>query len=174
MNEKAQDVPFPHGTRDRQTAVLRVADLELDRVERKVERAGKRIELTSKEFALLEYLMRNAGRRITRAMIVEHVWNLSFDTTTNIVDVYINYLRKKVDGDYSPISFIPFAEWDTNSVATLRQRRDSGCRVYGASIGRAARFCRGRLAQVEPAAYRIALFASAFAGPRPDFAGIPR
>ncbi|HZL70128.1 MAG TPA: winged helix-turn-helix domain-containing protein, partial [Candidatus Limnocylindrales bacterium] len=78
------------------------ADLELDRVERKVERGGKRIELTSKEFALLEYLMRNAGRRITRAMIVEHVWNLSFDTTTNIVDVYINYLRKKVDGDYSP------------------------------------------------------------------------
>ena len=82
--------------------VLRVADLELDRVERKVERAGKRIELTSKEFALLEYLMRNAGRRITRAMIVEHVWNLSFDTTTNIVDVYINYLRKKVDSDHSP------------------------------------------------------------------------
>jgi DNA-binding response OmpR family regulator len=68
--------------------VLRVADLELDRVERKVERAGKHIELTSKEFALLEYLMRNAGRRVTRAMIVEHVWNLSFDTTTNIVDVY--------------------------------------------------------------------------------------
>ena len=83
-------------------AVLRVADLELDRVERKVERAGRRIELTSKEFALLEYLMRNAGRRVTRAMIVEHVWNLSFDTTTNIVDVYINYLRKKVDEDYSP------------------------------------------------------------------------
>lgn len=71
--------------------VLRVGDLELDRVERKVERAGKRIELTSKEFALLEYLMRNTGHRITRAMIVEHVWNLSFDTTTNIVDVYINY-----------------------------------------------------------------------------------
>jgi DNA-binding response OmpR family regulator len=82
--------------------VLRLADLELDRVERKVERGGKRIELTSKEFALLEYLMRNAGRRITRAMIVEHVWNLSFDTTTNIVDVYINYLRKKVDGEYAP------------------------------------------------------------------------
>jgi len=71
--------------------VLRVADLELNRVERRVERGGKRIELTSKEFALLEYLMRNAGRRVTRAMIVEHVWNLSFDTTTNIVDVYINY-----------------------------------------------------------------------------------
>ena len=70
-------------------AVLRVADLELDRVARKVERGGKRIELTSKEFALLEYLMRNAGRRVTRAMIVEHVWNLSFDTSTNIVDVYV-------------------------------------------------------------------------------------
>jgi len=82
--------------------VLRVGDLELDRMERKAERAGKRIDLTSKEFALLEYLMRNAGRRVTRAMIVEHVWNLSFDTTTNIVDVYINYLRKKVDGDRSP------------------------------------------------------------------------
>lgn len=82
--------------------VLRVADLELDRVERRVERAGKRIELTSKEFALLEYLMRNAGRRITRAMIVEHVWNLSFDTATNIVDVYINYLRKKIDEGFQP------------------------------------------------------------------------
>lgn len=78
-------------------SVLRVADLSLDRIERRVERAGKRIELTSKEFALLEYLMRNAGRRITRSMIIEHVWNLSFDTATNVVDVYINYLRKKVD-----------------------------------------------------------------------------
>lgn len=77
--------------------VLRVSDLELDRVARRVERAGKLLELTSKEFALLEYLMRNAGRRVTRAMIVEHVWNLTFDTSTNIVDVYINYLRKKVD-----------------------------------------------------------------------------
>ena len=83
-------------------AVLRVADLELDRVARKVVRGGKRIELTSKEFALLEYLMRNAGRRVTRAMIVEHVWNLSFDTSTNIVDVYINYLRKKVDAESIP------------------------------------------------------------------------
>lgn len=84
------------------TAVLSVADLQLDRVERKVQRAGKAIELTSKEFALLEYLMRNAGRRITRSMIIEHVWNLSFDTTTNVVDVYINYLRKKVDDGFRP------------------------------------------------------------------------
>jgi len=82
-------------------SVLTVADLKLDRVERRVERAGHRIELTSKEFALLEYLMRNAGRRITRAMIVEHVWNLSFDTSSNIVDVYVNYLRRKVDDAFS-------------------------------------------------------------------------
>jgi two-component system copper resistance phosphate regulon response regulator CusR len=78
-------------------SVLVVDDLKLDRVERRVERAGRRIELTAKEFALLEYLMRNMGRRVTRAMIIEHVWNLTFDTTTNVVDVYINYLRRKVD-----------------------------------------------------------------------------
>jgi chemotaxis protein MotB len=76
---------------------LAVDDLKLDRVERRVERAGKRIELTSKEFALLEYLMRNAGRRITRAMIIEHVWNLSFDSCTNVVDVYVNYSTAQVD-----------------------------------------------------------------------------
>jgi len=81
-------------------STLTVDDLKLDRVERRVERAGKRIELTSKEFALLEYFMRNAGRRITRAMIIEHVWNLSFDTCTNVVDVYVNYLRRKVDDGY--------------------------------------------------------------------------
>jgi len=81
-------------------SVLAVDDLKLYRVERRVERAGRRIELTSKEFCLLEYLMRNAGRRITRAMIIEHVWNLSFDTCTNVVDVYVNYLRRKVDDGY--------------------------------------------------------------------------
>ncbi len=78
-------------------SVLAVDDLKLDRVERRVERGGRRIELTSKEFCLLEYFMRNAGRRVTRAMIIEHVWNLSFDTCTNVVDVYVNYLRRKVD-----------------------------------------------------------------------------
>lgn len=81
-------------------SVLQVRDLRLDRVERRVERQGRRIELTSKEFALLEYLMRNAGRRITRSMIIEHVWNLTFDTATNVVDVYINYLRKKIDEEF--------------------------------------------------------------------------
>ena len=77
-------------------SVLLVDDLRLDRVGRMVERGGRRIDLTSKEFELLEYLMRNAGRRVTRAMIIEHVWNLTFDTPTNVVDVYINYLRKKL------------------------------------------------------------------------------
>ena len=81
--------------------VLRVEDLELDRAERVVRRAGRRIDLTPHEFALLEYLMRNAGRCVTRAMIIEHVWNFSLDTiTTNVVDVYINYLRNKVDQDF--------------------------------------------------------------------------
>ena len=77
--------------------VLRVDDLQLNRVERTVHRAGRRIELTPKEFGLLEYLLLNAGQRVTRAQIIQHVWNLSFDTMTNVVDVYINYLRKKVD-----------------------------------------------------------------------------
>ncbi len=78
-------------------ATLRSADLEINRVERTVRRGERRIELTPKEFALLEYLMLNRGHRVTRAMIIEHVWNLSFDTMTNVVDVYINYLRRKVD-----------------------------------------------------------------------------
>ena len=76
---------------------LQVEDLEMNRVERTVRRGDRRIELTPKEFALLEYLMRNAGRSVSRPMIIEHVWNFSFDTMTNVVDVYINYLRKKVD-----------------------------------------------------------------------------
>jgi len=80
--------------------ILRVDNLELNRVERTVKRAGHPTELTPKEFALLDYLMRNAGRCVTRAMIIEHVWNLSFDTMTNVVDVYINYLRKKVDSGH--------------------------------------------------------------------------
>jgi DNA-binding response OmpR family regulator len=78
-------------------AALRVGDLELSRVEHTVKRGGRKIELTPKEFALLEYLMSNCGQGVTRAQIIEHVWHLSFDTMTNVVDVYINYLRKKVD-----------------------------------------------------------------------------
>jgi len=77
--------------------LLRVEDLALDPARHLVTRGGERIDLTSKEFALLEYLMRKAGRVLTRAMISEHVWNYDFDTETNIIDVYVNYLRRKID-----------------------------------------------------------------------------
>jgi DNA-binding response OmpR family regulator len=77
--------------------MIKFDDLEVNTAQRSVLRGGKRIDLTSKEFMLLEYLMRNSGHKVSRAMIVEHVWNLNFDTMTNVVDVYINYLRKKVD-----------------------------------------------------------------------------
>ena len=76
---------------------LTVDGLELDLLTHKVTRDGNIIELTSKEYALLEYLMRNAGSVITRTMITEHVWDMNFDTDTNVIDVYINYLRKKID-----------------------------------------------------------------------------
>jgi two-component system copper resistance phosphate regulon response regulator CusR len=75
-------------------------DLELDRLSQQVKRGGKRIELTTKEYALLEYLMSNAGRVLSRNMIIEHVWDESFDGLTNVVDVYIRHLRKKVDDPF--------------------------------------------------------------------------
>jgi len=78
-------------------SVLGVADLNLDRLSQQVKRAGRRIELTAKEYALLEYLMANAGRVLSRTMIIEHVWDQSFDGATNIVDVYVRHLRSKVD-----------------------------------------------------------------------------
>jgi len=81
----------------RQETVLRVADVELDRLSQQVRRSGKRVELTSKEYSLLEYLMANAGRVLSRTMIIEHVWDQSFDGATNIVDVYVRHLRDKVD-----------------------------------------------------------------------------
>src|SRR5579871_6676297 len=84
-------------------SVLVVEDLHLDRVEHLAERAGRRIDLTTKEFALLEYLMRNAGRQVSRAMIIEHVWNLTFDSSTNVVDVYINYQSLGTTGSGDPI-----------------------------------------------------------------------
>jgi DNA-binding response OmpR family regulator len=77
--------------------VLRVADLELNRHSQQVRRAGQKIELTGKEYGLLEYLMSNAGRVLSRTMIIEHVWDQSFDGATNIVDVYVRHLRNKVD-----------------------------------------------------------------------------
>jgi DNA-binding response OmpR family regulator len=79
------------------TYVVRVGDLELDRLTQKVRRAGRRIDLTAKEYALLEYFAANAGRVLTRTMIMEHVWDESFEGLTNIVDVYVRHLRAKVD-----------------------------------------------------------------------------
>lgn len=76
---------------------LCVADLTLDPVSRKVTRGTRRIDLTQKEFALLEYLMRNAGQALTRAMIAEHVWDFQWQGLTNIIDVYINHLRNKIE-----------------------------------------------------------------------------
>lgn len=82
--------------------VLKVADLSLDPASRRVTRAGTPIELTAKEFALLEYLMRHPGQVLTRTMISEHVWDQSFDSYTNVIDVYVNYLRKKIDQGFEP------------------------------------------------------------------------
>ncbi len=82
--------------------VLKVADLALDPAARRVTRAGQTIELTAKEYALLEYFMRHAGQVLTRTMISEHVWDQSFDSYTNVIDVYVNYLRKKVDQGFEP------------------------------------------------------------------------
>jgi len=77
--------------------LLRVADLTLNPATREVMRGGRRIELTNKEYALLEYLLRNQGRILSRSRIAEHVWNLNFDTETNVIDVYVAYLRQKID-----------------------------------------------------------------------------
>ncbi len=76
---------------------LQIGDLILDLLTHKVTRTGKEIILTNKEYALLEYLMRNAGSIVTRTMISEHVWDVNFDTFTNVIDVYVNYLRNKID-----------------------------------------------------------------------------
>ena len=78
---------------------LRVADLELDLIRREARRGENELQLTQQEFALLEYLCRNAGRVVTRAMVLDHVWKMRIDTSTNIVDVHIHRLRSKVDRD---------------------------------------------------------------------------
>jgi two-component system copper resistance phosphate regulon response regulator CusR len=80
---------------------LQVGDLSLDCIRRKVTRNGDNIELAPKEFSILEYMMRNRGRPLSRTMIVEHVWDMDYDGLTNIVDVYIRHLRSKIDDKYS-------------------------------------------------------------------------
>jgi len=76
---------------------LRVADLEVDTVRRTVRRAGRAVELKPKEYALLEYLVRNSDRPLTKSLIIEHVWNIHFDSVSNVVEVHINALRNKID-----------------------------------------------------------------------------
>lgn len=88
------------GEQDRGAEIL-FADLRLDPVAHKVWRSGTEIDLTAKEYGLLEYMMRNPNMVLSRAMIAEHVWDYAFDSFTNIIDVYVNYLRKKVDKDFS-------------------------------------------------------------------------
>ena len=87
------------------SSVLRVGDLEVDRFTKQVRRGGRRIELTAKEYALLEYLAANPGRVFSRTMIIEHVWDQSFEGLTNIVDVYVRHLRSKVDDPF-PVKLI--------------------------------------------------------------------
>jgi len=89
-------------TQDYKTQTLKISDLELDPVRRKVTRAGRNISLTAKEYAMLEFLMRNAGRVVTQSMIIEHVWDMDFEASSNIVNVYINHLRGKIEKDAGP------------------------------------------------------------------------
>ncbi len=88
------------GSPDR-ASLLRIGDLEIDRQKQQARRAGKRIELTPKEYSLLEYLSANAGRVVSRTMIIEHVWDESFQGLTNIVDVYVRHLRSKLDDPHA-------------------------------------------------------------------------
>lgn len=84
-----------------QSTTLALADLSLDSATRQVTRAGKKIDLTAKEFALLEFFLRNPGRVLSRALIAQHVWGIDFDSFTNVIDVYVKYLRKKIDADFA-------------------------------------------------------------------------
>lgn len=86
----------------KQPQILRLADLELNLDTKTVTRAGQRIDLTTREYALLEYLMLNKGKVISRVDISERVWSLNFDSNTNVIDVYVSYLRKKIDKGFSP------------------------------------------------------------------------
>ena len=90
------------GAVTRQSRSIRVADLELDLMKKVAIRGDKVIELTAKEFALLEYFMRNSGRVLSRSDISEKVWDITYDTGTNIVEVYVNILRRKIDRDFEP------------------------------------------------------------------------
>ena len=85
---------------DNKSNIINVGDLSLNLINREVTRAGQQITLSAKEYSLLEYMMRNVGRTLTRGQIIEHVWNFDFDNDSNVVDVYIRYLRSKIDDSY--------------------------------------------------------------------------
>jgi two-component system copper resistance phosphate regulon response regulator CusR len=87
---------------DRKAPILKVADLELNPASRDVRRAEKKISLSAREYALLEYFMRHQDRILSRSMVLEHVWDYSFDPETNVVDVYVSYLRNKIDRGFDP------------------------------------------------------------------------
>ena len=87
---------------DAKGSTLGIADLRMDLLSRTVERSGQKIILTTKEFEVLEYLLRNKGRVLSRVIMTEHIWDMNFDSDTNIVDVLINRLRRKIDDDFSP------------------------------------------------------------------------
>jgi DNA-binding response OmpR family regulator len=89
----------------RKQTILRVSDLEMDTESKVVKRGNEVIELTAKEFSLLEYLVRNTGKVISKADIAEKIWNINFDTGTNVIEVYVNFLRKKIDKNY-PVKLI--------------------------------------------------------------------
>jgi two-component system copper resistance phosphate regulon response regulator CusR len=95
IRRRERDVPAP----------LTVADLALDVVSHEVTRGGQRIELTSREYSVLEFLLRNRGRVVTRTTMIEHVWDMHFDSDTNLVDVYIRHLRAKLDDPF-PVKLI--------------------------------------------------------------------
>jgi DNA-binding response OmpR family regulator len=93
LHKRSSEGPIKNG-------ILKIADLEVNLDDKTVQRAGRKLELTAKEFSLLEYLIRNKGRVVSRVDIAEKVWDLHFDTGTNVIDVYVNFLRKKVDKSF--------------------------------------------------------------------------
>jgi DNA-binding response OmpR family regulator len=86
--------------KDKKNTILSVGDLEMDTITREVQRGGKAIELTSKEYSILEYFLRNKNRVLTKSQIAEHVWNYDFEYNSNIVEVYVRYLRRKMDEEF--------------------------------------------------------------------------
>lgn len=103
---------------EEKTTTLSLADLSMDTLTRTVTRGGKEIELTSKEFALLEYFLRHPGQVFTREQIIGHIWNFDFDNDSNIVDVYVRYLRRKIDDD----SATPLIHTIRGTGYTLREK----------------------------------------------------